>query len=72
MIVKYGNSEIEFTHVINPKLKRMSITIDANNRVVVKTPKVSEAKVLELIYQKADWILKKKAIVKKQLERHKT
>ncbi|MGD9808522.1 MAG: M48 family metallopeptidase [Deferribacterales bacterium] len=67
MIVKYGNSEIEFTHIINPKLKRMSISIDAENRVVVKTPKVSSAAVLELVYRKADWILKKQATAKESL-----
>ena len=45
----------------------MYISVDAKNGVVVKTPEVPESKVLELVYKKAGWILKKRAIVQESL-----
>lgn len=67
MMIKYGNSEIEFTHIIKPKLKRMYISVDSKNGVVVKTPDVPESKVIELVHKKAGWILKKRALVQESL-----
>jgi len=59
MLVKYQDTEIYFLHVVKPRLKRMSISINSRNEVVVKTPVVDEARVVELVLSKAEWILKK-------------
>jgi hypothetical protein len=68
MQVKHGDHEIEFTRIIKPNLKRIYISINSANEVIVKTPKMSESDVIKLVRMKASWILKKQAIVKESLD----
>jgi len=71
MIINIGDVQIEYTHIINPKLKRSYISIDADNKVTVKTPIVPESKVAELVSRKAGWIIKKQAVMRESLNDHK-
>jgi predicted metal-dependent hydrolase len=67
MILKYGSTEIEFSHFIQPELKKIYVTVDAENGVVVKSPDIKEDKLLELVRKKASWIIEKKSLVQDSL-----
>lgn len=64
MNVKYGIEDIEF-EVVKSKRKSISITIDEQGNVLIKTPlKISKKAISEIVYEKADWILKKQKEMK--------
>jgi len=50
--------EFEVEHICRPKLKNSYISIKNSSKIVVKTPKVSDAFVQKLLYEKENWIRK--------------
>ena len=50
--------EFEVEHICRPKLKNSYITVKNNSKIVVKTPKVPDTFVQNLLYQKEGWIRK--------------
>ena len=50
--------EFEVEHICKPKLKNSYISIKNSSKIVVKTPKVSDAFVQNLLHKKETWIRK--------------
>jgi len=46
----------QYIHIVNPKLKHIYLTFDDEGNLVIKSPKVSQKKIEQLILQKASWI----------------
>jgi len=55
---KFSFKEFEVEHIIKPKLKNSYLSIDKQLQIVVKTPKVSQAFVHQLLLQKEHWLRK--------------
>jgi len=49
-----------YTHVINPKLKHIYLTFDDKGDLIIKSPKVSQKKIEQILLEKASWIRKAK------------
>ena len=47
-----------YTHVVNPKLKHTYLTFDAEGNLIIKSPKVSQHYIEQLLLKKSDWINK--------------
>ena len=45
-----------YTHIVNPKLKHIYLTFDANGDLIIKSPKVSLKHIEHLLLKKAEWI----------------
>lgn len=63
MKVTYGNREIQFNHIVNPRLKHAYISVDSHDGVILKSPAVDEAQANRMVLKKARWILEKLKIV---------
>jgi predicted metal-dependent hydrolase len=50
--------EFEIEHICKPRLKNSYISVKNGSKIVVKTPKVSNAFVQNLLYEKESWIRK--------------
>jgi predicted metal-dependent hydrolase len=46
----------QYTHIVNPKLKHIYLTFDNEGNLVIKSPKVSQRKIEQLLLKKASWI----------------
>lgn len=46
----------QYTHIVNPKLKHIYLTFDNEGNLVVKSPKVAQQKIEQLLLKKASWI----------------
>ena len=46
----------QYTHIVNPKLKHIYLTFDDEGNLVIKSPKVSQKKIEQLILKKTSWI----------------
>ena len=46
----------QYTHIINPKLKHIYLTFDNEGNLVIKSPKVSQRKIEQLLLKKSSWI----------------
>ena len=49
-----------YTHIVNPKLKHIYLSFDAEGGLVIKSPKVSQNAIEKLLLKKAAWISKSK------------
>ncbi len=45
-----------YTHIINPKLKHIYLTFDNEGNLVIKSPKVTQQKIEQLLLKKSSWI----------------
>jgi predicted metal-dependent hydrolase len=55
-----------YTHIINPKLKHIYLSIDDKGDLIVKSPKVSQQKIEKLLLSKASWINRSREKVKQK------
>ena len=63
---EYKNKEIEFD-IIRRKRKTISIKIEENGQVVVSAPlRINKEYILQVVQNKADWILKKQVEIKQR------
>ncbi len=46
----------QYTHIVNPKLKHIYLTFDNEGNLVIKSPKVPQRKIEQLLLKKASWI----------------
>ena len=46
----------QYIHIVNPKLKHIYLTFDDEGNLVIKSPKVSQKKIEQLLLKKASWI----------------
>ena len=46
----------QYTHIVNPKLKHIYLTFDDEGNLVIKSPKVSQKKIEQLLLKKTSWI----------------
>lgn len=46
----------QYTHIVNPKLKHIYLTFDNEGNLVIKSPKVSQRKIEQLLLKKSSWI----------------
>lgn len=46
----------QYIHIVNPKLKHIYLTFDNEGNLVVKSPKVSQRKIEQLLLKKSSWI----------------
>ena len=56
-----------YTHIVNPKLKHTYLSFDNEGNLVIKSPKVSQRYIEQLLLKKSDWInrSRKKLLQKK-------
>lgn len=45
-----------YTHIINPRLKHIYLTLDNEGNLVIKSPKVPQRKIEQILLKKASWI----------------
>jgi predicted metal-dependent hydrolase len=45
-----------YTHIINPKLKHIYLSFDNEGNLVIKSPKVTQQKIEQLLLKKSSWI----------------
>ena len=45
-----------YTHIVNPKLKHTYLSFDNEGNLVIKSPKVSQRYIEQLLLKKSDWI----------------
>jgi predicted metal-dependent hydrolase len=62
--------EFEVEHICKPKLKNSYISVKNSSNIVIKTPKVSDAFLQNLLYEKENWI--RKQLLKFENNRAKT
>lgn len=48
----------QYKHIVNPKLKHIYLSFDGLGNLVIKSPKVSLAKIEQLLLKKSSWIEK--------------
>ncbi len=53
--------EVPFLHIQKSNLKNIYIKIDQEGTVVLKSPKISRKRAVELLTKKANWIIKKRS-----------
>jgi len=46
----------QYKHIVNPKLKHIYLTFDNEGNLVIKSPKVSQRKIEQLLLKKSSWI----------------
>ena len=46
----------QYTHIVNPKLKHIYLTFDDEGNLLIKSPKVSQRKIEQLLLKKSSWI----------------
>ncbi len=49
-----------YTHIVNPKLKHTYLSFDNEGNLVIKSPKVSQRYIEQLLLKKSNWINKSK------------
>lgn len=59
MNIILDNHHFELIHKTNKKIKRISLTIENQNEIVIKTPLKFKSHMLkEIVYEHKDWILR--------------
>ena len=48
----------QYRHIINPKLKHIYLSFDDGGELIIKSPKVSQKQIEQLLLKKASWITK--------------
>ena len=48
----------QYRHIINPKLKHIYLSFDDGGELIIKSPKVSQRQIEQLLLKKASWITK--------------
>ena len=66
MKIRYGGSEIEFSHRVNQKLKHVYISVDFFAGVILKSPPMTQQQAQDLILKKARWVLGKLKLVSRE------
>jgi predicted metal-dependent hydrolase len=46
----------QYIHIINPKLKHIYLTFDEEGNLIIKSPKISQTHIEQLLLKKASWI----------------
>ncbi|HSR73712.1 MAG TPA: SprT family zinc-dependent metalloprotease [Sulfurovum sp.] len=46
----------QYTHIINPRLKHIYLTFDNEGNLIIKSPKVHQRKIEQILLKKASWI----------------
>lgn len=46
----------QYTHIVNPKLKHIYLTFDNEGNLIIKSPKVTQQKIEQLLLKKSSWI----------------
>ena len=46
----------QYTHIVNPRLKHIYLTFDDEGNLVIKSPKVSQRQIEQLLLKKSSWI----------------
>jgi len=46
----------QYIHIVNPKLKHIYLSFDNEGNLVIKSPKVTQRKIEQLLIKKASWI----------------
>lgn len=46
----------QYTHIVNPKLKHIYLSFDDEGNLVIKSPKVPQHKIEQLLLKKSSWI----------------
>jgi len=46
----------QYTHIVNSKLKHIYLTFDSEGNLVIKSPKVSQRQIEQLLLKKSSWI----------------
>lgn len=46
----------QYTHIVNPKLKHIYLTFDDEGNLIIKSPKVTQRKIEQLLLKKSSWI----------------
>lgn len=46
----------QYIHIVNPKLKHIYLTFDNEGNLVIKSPKITQRKIEQLLLKKASWI----------------
>jgi len=65
--VQYGNTEIQFHHLINDSLKHAYVSVDPKNGVTLKAPSsVTDSQAKQIVKKRGAWILKKLEQVRQQ------
>jgi len=47
-----------YTHIVNPKLKHIYLSFDSEGKLIIKSPKVSQASIEKILLKKSAWIIK--------------
>lgn len=47
-----------YTHIVNPRLKHIYLTFNDKGDLIIKSPKVSQKKIEQILLKKASWISK--------------
>jgi hypothetical protein len=45
-----------YTHIVNPKLKHIYLSFDNEGNLVIKSPKVTQKRIEQLLLKKSSWI----------------
>ncbi len=46
----------QYTHIVNPKLKHIYLRVDEKGNLIIKSPKVSQKRIEQLLLKKSAWI----------------
>ena len=53
-------------HIVNPKLKHIYLSFDENGNLIIKSPKVSQKQIEQLLLKKSSWINKSRQKLKEK------
>jgi len=55
---------LQYTHIVNPKLKHIYLSFDTEGQLIIKSPKVSQKHIENLLLKKSSWIKKAQTKIK--------
>lgn len=56
----------EYTHIVKQKLKHIYLSFDDDGNLIIKSPKVSQKQIEQLLIKKSSWINKSRAKIEKK------
>jgi len=56
----------QYIHIVNPKLKYIYLSFDDEDNLVIKSPRVTQQTIEQLLLKKASWIEKSKKLLQKK------
>ena len=59
-----------YTHIVNPKLKHIYLSFDDLGGLIIKSPKVSQKRIEQLLLKKAAWITKSRKRLEEKKGKH--